>query len=65
MLQHLLGRARRELRVEVDPERYEEIDPERCALTGNPARLMGLGWSARHSFEQTLDDLLDYWRAAA
>jgi len=65
VLQHLLGQARRELRVEVDPERWQEIDPERCALTGDPGRLMGLGWSPSHSFEQTLDDLLDYWRASA
>lgn len=65
VLQHLLGRARRELRAEVDPERWEEIDPEHRALTGDPARLKELGWSPRRAFEQTLDDLLDYWRESA
>jgi len=47
--------------VKVDPARYRPNDTP--LLLGDPARLHDeLGWSARIPIEQTLDDLLEYWR---
>jgi GDP-4-dehydro-6-deoxy-D-mannose reductase len=45
----------------VDPARYRPNDTP--LLVGNPARLhQELGWKAQIPIEQTLDDLLEYWR---
>jgi GDP-4-dehydro-6-deoxy-D-mannose reductase len=45
----------------VDPARLRPNDIP--LLLGDPARLHGeLGWKAEISLEQTLDDLLEYWR---
>ena len=45
-----------------DPARYRPNDSP--IVLGNPARAMAeLGWTPRIPLEQTLHDLLDYWRA--
>jgi GDP-4-dehydro-6-deoxy-D-mannose reductase len=62
LLDSLIARARVPVEVKVDPARYRPNDTP--VLLGNPARLRDeLGWSAQIPIEQTLDDLLEYWRS--
>jgi GDP-4-dehydro-6-deoxy-D-mannose reductase len=62
LLERLIARARVPVQVKVDPERYRPNDTP--LVLGNPARLRGeLGWTAMIPLEQTLDDLLEYWRS--
>ena len=62
LLDLLLARARVPLTVKVDPARYRPNDTP--LLLGDPSRLRAdLGWTAEIPLEQTLDDLLEYWRA--
>jgi GDP-4-dehydro-6-deoxy-D-mannose reductase len=61
LLDRLVERARVPVTVQVDPARLRPNDIP--LLLGDPARLHGeLGWKAEISLEQTLDDLLEYWR---
>jgi GDP-4-dehydro-6-deoxy-D-mannose reductase len=63
LLDSLVARARVSIRVLVDPARFRPSDVP--LLLGDPARLRDeLGWTPTIPFEQTLDDLLDYWRQA-
>jgi len=62
MLDHLLSLSlRRDIRIEVDPERLRPIDADlQVPDTGKFHR--HTGWEPRISFEQTMKDLLEYWR---
>jgi GDP-4-dehydro-6-deoxy-D-mannose reductase len=61
LLDLLIERARVPVEVKVDPARYRPNDTP--ILLGNPARLHDeLGWTPEIPIEQTLDDLLEYWR---
>jgi len=61
LLDLLLARARVPVTVRVDPARYRPNDTP--LLLGDPRRLRDdLGWTAEIPLEQTLDDLLEYWR---
>jgi GDP-D-mannose dehydratase len=47
--------------VSVDPARLRPIDVP--VVLGNPARIAGeVGWRPAIPIEDTLRDLLDYWR---
>jgi len=60
----LVRRAAVQVRIEVDPERLRPLD--KSVLVGDATRLRAAtGWQPQVSFDQMLDDLLDYWRAAA
>jgi GDP-4-dehydro-6-deoxy-D-mannose reductase len=62
LLDLLRARARVPVTVKVDPARYRPNDTP--LLLGDPSRLRAdLGWTAEIPLEQTLDDLLEYWRA--
>ncbi len=62
MLDILLSIARAKVTVEPDPKRMRPSDVE--LLIGDPAKLeRETGWTRRYSFEQTMNDLLEYWRA--
>ena len=62
LLDLLLARARVPVAIRVDPARYRPNDVP--IVVGNPDRIHGeLGWTAEIPIEQTLDDLLEYWRA--
>jgi GDP-4-dehydro-6-deoxy-D-mannose reductase len=64
LLDLLLARARVPVSVKVDPARYRPNDTP--LLLGDPGRLRDeLGWTAQIPLEQTLDDLLEYWRGQA
>jgi len=61
LLDLLLARARVPVTVKVDPARYRPNDTP--LLLGDPSRVHAdLGWAAEIPLEQTLDDLLEYWR---
>lgn len=62
ILDALLKRARRPIRIEQDPNRMRPHDTP--VIIGDASRLRTVtGWEPRIGFEQMLDDLLDYWRA--
>ncbi len=62
LLDGLIARARRPVTVRVDPQRFQPND--RPLLVGDATRIRTeLGWRPGISFDQTLDDLLEYWRA--
>ena len=57
----LVARARVPIRVEIDPARLRPNDVP--VLVGDASRLRQLtGWAPDIPFDQTLDDLLEYWR---
>ncbi len=61
VLEALLARARVPIRVETDTARLRANDIP--VLIGDATRLRhATGWNPEIPFEQTLDDLLDYWR---
>ncbi|MEO0077744.1 MAG: GDP-mannose 4,6-dehydratase, partial [candidate division WOR-3 bacterium] len=61
VLDLLLSMARVKVRVEQDPKRLRPSDVE--LLLGDPTKLKNqTGWEPRYRFEQTMQDLLDYWR---
>jgi GDP-4-dehydro-6-deoxy-D-mannose reductase len=62
LLDLLLAHARVPVTVKVDPARLRANDTP--LLLGDPARLRGeLGWEPQISIEQTVHDLLEYWRS--
>jgi GDP-4-dehydro-6-deoxy-D-mannose reductase len=62
LLDRLLARARVPVRVRVDPARLRPNDVP--LLLGNPSRIQAeLGWRPQIPLDQTLDDLLNDWRA--
>lgn len=60
--EHLVGRADRPMRIELDPERLRPA--ELPVLRGDCTKLRdATGWTPSVPLEETLDDLLDWWRA--
>jgi GDP-4-dehydro-6-deoxy-D-mannose reductase len=61
MLERLIQLAAVEVKIEVDPDRLRPSDVE--ILIGDASKFRAdTGWEPRISFEQTLNDLLGYWR---
>lgn len=61
MLDRLLALSRVEVKVEMDPDRLRPSDVE--ILIGDSSKFRAdTGWEPRIPFEQTLQDLLGYWR---
>jgi GDP-4-dehydro-6-deoxy-D-mannose reductase len=61
ILDRLLALSKALIEVRVDPERLRPADVP--TLVGDPARLHGAtGWEPRLTLDQTLGDLLEYWR---
>jgi GDP-4-dehydro-6-deoxy-D-mannose reductase len=62
VLDALVARARVQVRVETDPALMRPNDTP--VVLGDPTRLReATGWRPEVSFDQTLDDLLTYWRS--
>jgi GDP-4-dehydro-6-deoxy-D-mannose reductase len=58
---HFLGHATRPMHLEVDPDRLRPVDLP--ALQGDPSRLRAAtGWQPEIPLEQTLADVLAWWR---
>ncbi len=63
LLDGLVSLAKVPVTVEIDPARFRPHDTP--VIVGDPGRLMReLGWAPLVPFDQTLRDLLDYWREA-
>jgi GDP-4-dehydro-6-deoxy-D-mannose reductase len=61
VLDALLARARRPIRVETDETRMRPSDVP--ILVGDASRLrQATGWQPEIPFERMIDDLLEYWR---
>jgi GDP-4-dehydro-6-deoxy-D-mannose reductase len=61
LLDKLLAHARVPIKIRVDPARYRPNDVP--LLLGDPARLTSeLGWLPTISLDQTIEDVLAYWR---
>jgi GDP-4-dehydro-6-deoxy-D-mannose reductase len=64
IVEQLVARSRVPVRIRVDPARFRPNDLP--LVEGNPARIRDeLGWTPEIPLQQTLDDLLNYWRASA
>jgi GDP-4-dehydro-6-deoxy-D-mannose reductase len=62
LLDLMLARARMPIAVKVDPARYRPNDVP--LVLGDPERIrQELGWTAEIPLEQTVDDVLQYWRS--
>ena len=61
MLSLVLSKSKVEVKIEVDPDRLRPSDVE--ILIGDSSKFRAdTGWEPRIPFEQTVGDLLDYWR---
>ena len=61
MLERLIALANVQVKIETDPERLRPSDVE--ILIGDASKFKAdTGWEPRIPFDQTLRDLLDYWR---
>jgi GDP-4-dehydro-6-deoxy-D-mannose reductase len=61
MLNRLIEISGLDVKIEVDPDRLRPSDVE--ILIGDASKFKAdTGWEPRIPFEQTLNDLLDYWR---
>ncbi|MXW89795.1 MAG: NAD-dependent epimerase/dehydratase family protein [Acidimicrobiaceae bacterium] len=57
----LMARARHPMRLTADDELFRPVDV--AEVRGDPSKLRAAtGWSPEVELEQTLDELLDYWR---
>jgi GDP-4-dehydro-6-deoxy-D-mannose reductase len=61
LLDFLLSQTKSKIEVVVDPARLRPSDVE--LLQGDPSKFIkATGWKPRYTFEQTMGDLLEYWR---
>jgi len=61
VLDMLLDMSKKDIKVEEDPERMRPSDVE--ILQGDASKFKkATGWEPEYEFEQTLEDLLNYWR---
>ncbi len=61
MLDKLVALAKVEVKVETDPARLRPSDVE--VLIGDYSKFHAdTGWEPKIPFDQTLEDLLNYWR---
>ena len=61
LLNFLLSQTKAKIEVVVDPTRLRPSDVE--LLEGDPTKFIkATGWKPRYTFEQTMGDLLEYWR---
>jgi GDP-4-dehydro-6-deoxy-D-mannose reductase len=64
VVDQLVSKSRVAVRIRVDPARFRPNDLP--IVEGNPARIREeLGWKPEIPLQQTLEDLLNYWRAYA
>jgi GDP-4-dehydro-6-deoxy-D-mannose reductase len=62
MLNYLLSKSKVKVTLRQDPKRMRPSDVQ--VLIGDNSKFRkATGWEPKYKFEQTLDDLLDYWRS--
>jgi GDP-4-dehydro-6-deoxy-D-mannose reductase len=64
LLDLLIASARVKPRIEVDPERWRALPEGASSLSGDASRLRALGWRPAYALRDTLEALLDFWRAS-
>ena len=63
MLEYLLSRSTiKNFSIETDPERLRPIDAD-LQIPSTEKFKAHTGWAPEITFEQTMNDLLDYWRS--
>ena len=61
ILEILFSLTSEKIEVEVDPDRKRKADIP--LLIGNPDKIKNqIGWTPKYPLDQTLKELLDYWR---
>jgi len=61
LVELLLSMSKSKIEIAVDPARMRPSDVE--MLRGDPTKFkQATGWTQEYTFEQTIKDLLDYWR---
>jgi len=61
MLDHLLSLSKKQIEVQIDPERLRPSDVD--ILQGDCTKFKkATGWQPEIPFEKTMQDLLEYWR---
>lgn len=60
ILEILIGMARTKIVIKRDPQKMRPADDP--LIVGSPKRLSSLGFRPKYSIEQTLVDILNYWR---
>lgn len=63
LLEKLRGLARTPVEIHVDPARMRPVDQPRLLADASKLRAQ-TGWEPQITIEQTLADMLDYWRGA-
>lgn len=61
LLNMMLKKAKREIRVEIDPKRYRPLDVEAVIADSSKFRKQ-TGWKSGIPLESTLERVLNYWR---
>lgn len=61
ILKKLLSFSKKKIKVEQDPKRLRYTDEE--VISGDPEKILRLGWKPRTPIENSLKDILEYWRA--
>jgi len=61
VLDHLLSRSTAKIEIEVDPDRLRPADID-CLVADTTRFTAATGWRPEIPLEQTLDDLLEWWR---
>ena len=61
MLDKLLSFSAKSIKVKTDPNRLRPIDAD-LQVPDIKKFQKHVGWVPKYSFEQTMNDLLDYWR---
>ncbi|HNT29643.1 MAG TPA: GDP-mannose 4,6-dehydratase [bacterium] len=61
LLDYLITLSGRQIEVQIDPERYRASDNP-MLICDNAKFVQQTGWQAAYSLEQTLADMLEYWR---
>ena len=62
MLNYLLSKSTAKVTLRLDPKRMRPSDVP--VLIGDNSKFVkATGWAPQYKFEQTLDDLLEYWRS--
>jgi GDP-D-mannose dehydratase len=62
MLDYLISLSiRKDIKIEVDPDRLRPIDAD-LQVPDTTKFKKHTGWEPKYSFEQTMQDLLEYWR---
>lgn len=61
ILELLLEKSSKEIKVTIDPQKLRPVDTP--LIVGDNSKISEeLGWKPEYSFENTLEDLLNYWR---